>query len=506
MKWESRLSIHQVLGGRYRVMKQIGEGGMSYVYLVEDLKLVGKRWAVKETRLQQPGNAAGVAAEAAMLIRLNHPNLPQIVDFLGPDAEGYIYLFMDYIEGETLAVDFERRGRSLAFDHILRLGIQLCEVLQYLHQCQPPIVYRDLKPTNVMMDVHGQIRLIDFGIARHFKPNQEDDTVCLGTVGFAAPEQYTGKQSDTRSDLYGLGALLMHLITGGRTSQFGQAGMDAMPQEVPLAFRQLLKHLLDRDPNLRIQTAQEVREKLEQIHMEMAKTWRGNQPVSTTHRWRGTGTIALLGIDSGVGTTHTAIMFAHYLAASNQRVACVECMRTEAFYRIRSIFDGEPIRRSGEHFTIHGVDYYPYLESRSLIPLLHTDYDVIVLDLGVYGDNAAMFAEFLRANISCVVASGAEWRQEDLSDFMRRAGFAHQAASFIGLIPLATQQTIRDMEQNFIVPQLYAIPYHVDPFHIDDMARKALSAILPMEQTHSNWRTGLGKLLFSRRSRRDVKN
>jgi serine/threonine protein kinase len=179
----SRVSVHQVLGGRYRVIKQIGEGGMSYVYLVEDLKLVGKRWAAKETKLLQPDDAVGVVAEAAMLIRLNHPNLPQIVDFIGPDAEGYIYLFMDYIEGETLAADFDRRGRSLTFDHILRLGIQLCEVLQYLHQCQPPIVYRDLKPSNVMMDVHGQIRLIDFGIARHFKPNQEEDTVCLGTVG-----------------------------------------------------------------------------------------------------------------------------------------------------------------------------------------------------------------------------------------------------------------------------------------------------------------------------------
>jgi len=505
MKWMSKVSVHQVLGGRYRVIKQIGEGGMSYVYLVEDLKLVGKRWAAKETRLLQPDDAVGVAAEAAMLIRLNHPNLPQIVDFIGPDAEGYIYLFMDYIEGETLAADFERRGRSLTFDHILRLGIQLCEVLQYLHQCQPPIVYRDLKPSNVMMDVHGQIRLIDFGIARHFKPNQEEDTVCLGTVGFAAPEQYAGKQSDTRSDLYGLGALLMHFVTGGRTSQFGKSGMDAIPQEVPAVFRQLLQKLLERDPNLRSQTASEVREKLEQIHVELAKAWKGNQPASSTLRWRGTGTIALMGVHSGVGTTHTAIMMAHYLAHSKQRVAFVECMRSEAFYRIRSIFDGEPMRRTGERFTIHGVDYYPFLESRSLIPLLHADYDAIVLDLGVYGESS-MYAEFLRANLSFVVASGADWRQEDLSEFIRQAGFTHTAASFMGLIPLATQQVIRDMEQATAIPQLHAIPYHVDPFHIDEDARLAFQAVLPIEQPPTKWRQGIGKLLFSRRSRRDVKN
>ena len=505
MKWISKVSVHQVLGGRYRVIKQIGEGGMSYVYLVEDLKLVGKRWAVKETKLTQPGDAVGVAAEAAMLIRLNHPNLPQIVDFIGPDGEGYFYLFMDYIEGETLAADFERRGRSLTFDHILRLGIQLCEVLQYLHQCEPPIVYRDLKPSNVMLDVHGQIRLIDFGIARHFKPNQEEDTVSLGTVGFAAPEQYAGKQSDTRSDLYGLGALLMHLVTSGKTSQFDKTGMDAIPQEVPTVFRQLLQQLLERDPNLRIQTAGEVRARLEEIHVKMAQAWKGNQPASSTVRWRGTGTIALMGIDTRVGTTHTAIMMAHYLSTSKQRVALLECMRSEAFYRIRSIFDGEPLRRSGEHFTIQGVDYYPYLESRSLIPLLHADYDAIVLDLGVYGE-ASIYAEFLRANLSFVVASGAEWRQEDLSDFMRRIGLAQNAASFKGLIPLATQQTIRDMEQNAVVPQLHAIPYHVDPFHMDDTVRLALAAVLPIEQTHTNWRQGLGKFLFSKRSRRDVKN
>jgi serine/threonine protein kinase len=191
---------------------------MGAVYLVSDSRLSGKMWAVKEmsdSGLPDPAEkqraVKAFRQEALLLASLSHPNLTKVVDYF--EDRGKQYLVMDYVEGHAL--DDMMVGHSTPFPEtqVLEWAEQLCNVLSYLHHQKPPVIFRDLKPGNIMLDKNGCIRLIDFGVARFFKPGASKDTVSLGTPGYAAPEQYGKGQSDARSDVYALGATLHHLLT-----------------------------------------------------------------------------------------------------------------------------------------------------------------------------------------------------------------------------------------------------------------------------------------------------
>lgn len=203
-----------VIDGKYEVLKEIGRGGMSTVYLAMDKRL-NKQWAVKEIRKKGAGRSDEIIvnsllAEANLMKRLDHPALPRIVDII--DNGITIYVVMDYIEGESLDKILEANG-SQPEDKVIGWAKQLCDVLGYLHSQKPPIIYRDMKPANVMLKPEGNVKIIDFGIAREYKEQSLADTTVLGTKGYAPPEQYSG-QTDQRSDIYALGMTMHHLLTG----------------------------------------------------------------------------------------------------------------------------------------------------------------------------------------------------------------------------------------------------------------------------------------------------
>ena len=192
----------------YEIKSLIGKGGMSTVYLAEHKRL-NTRWAVKEVRKQQ-GARFDFLAESNILKRLQHPMLPRIVDIF--EDEENIYIVEDFVEGITLDELLKREGK--VDEPLARQWFRdLCGVLRYLHTLQPnPIIYRDMKPANVMLKPDGNVMLIDLGAAREYKPQNMKDTISLGTKGYAAPEQYdrTG-QSDARTDIYSLGVMLFQL-------------------------------------------------------------------------------------------------------------------------------------------------------------------------------------------------------------------------------------------------------------------------------------------------------
>ncbi len=208
--------IGEIIQGKYEILKLIGKGGMSQVYLAMDQNL-NKQWAVKEIekRVWDKNHQVVVQsamAEANMIKKLDHPALPRIVDII--DKADVIYVIMDYIEGEPLSNILAKQGAQ-SQERVIEWAKQLCEVLDYLHTCDPPIIYRDMKPANVMLQPNGNVKLIDFGIAREYKEQNLADTVSLGTKGYAAPEQFGGRgQTDARTDVYGLGVTLYHLLTG----------------------------------------------------------------------------------------------------------------------------------------------------------------------------------------------------------------------------------------------------------------------------------------------------
>lgn len=214
------LEIGSVLDGKYKILNKVGQGGMSVVYLAMNEK-ANKQWAVKEVRkdgvLDFESVRQGLVAETDILKKLNHPGLPSIIDVID-DNESFL-IVMDYIEGRPLSKALEEYGAQPE-SSVIEWAKELCDVLGYLHTRTPKIIYRDMKPANVMLKPDGHLTLIDFGTAREFKEKNLADTTCLGTIGYAAPEQFGGMgQTDERTDIYCLGATLYHLVTGMNPSE-----------------------------------------------------------------------------------------------------------------------------------------------------------------------------------------------------------------------------------------------------------------------------------------------
>lgn len=174
---------------------------------------------------------------------------------------------MELVNGITLQETLHRNPAGLSMERIIKYAVQLCDTLAYLHERPEPIIFRDLKPTNVMLDEYDNIQLIDFGIARKFKEGQQTDTIVLGTVAFASPEQLTNRQTDSRSDLYSLGSLLHYLLSGGQfyAPQFLHGGMIEQVSIPELAA--IMSKLLHVDPSQRYQSAREVQSDLKKIRL-----------------------------------------------------------------------------------------------------------------------------------------------------------------------------------------------------------------------------------------------
>ncbi len=265
------LPANTLLKQRYRILRTVGKGGMGAVYEAEDTQLGNRLVAVKEMSQQNlspnevPGAAENFKREAYILARLQHPNLPSIHDYF--TEAGRWYLVMSFIQGETLQKYLVKQGGKLPSAEVLRIGIELCLVLDFLHTQKPPIIFRDLKPTNIMRTPDGHIYLIDFGIARHFKPGQAKDTTVFGSQGYAAPEQYGRSQTTPRSDIYSLGAILYQLLSGHNPAQapFRFSSLSSQSIAVPTTLDTLVMNMLAMNENNRPQSMLTVKEELQRI-------------------------------------------------------------------------------------------------------------------------------------------------------------------------------------------------------------------------------------------------
>ena len=264
------LKIGSLVDNKYKILSEVGRGGMSVVYLAINER-ANKTWAVKEIRKDGVCNfeavKQGLVVETDMLKKLNHDHLPSIIDVI--DLEDSFIIVMDYIEGKSLQ-HVINNGGAQPQELVIQWGIQLCDVLGYLHSRTPAIIYRDMKPANVMLKPNGDVMLIDFGTAREFKNRaMVEDTTCLGTRGYAAPEQFGGRgQTDARTDIYCLGATLYHLITGHSPAE--------PPYEIkPLSYwnssyagsglEYIISKCCQQDPDARYQNCAELMYDLEHV-------------------------------------------------------------------------------------------------------------------------------------------------------------------------------------------------------------------------------------------------
>jgi len=261
--WAHRLGSS--LQDRYRLQSFLARGGMAAVFLCDDLRLPGQRWAIKEMLTPHPLEAALIEEsfrrEARMLSELRHESLPVIVDFFCEDSRHY--LVMEYIAGETLAERIARDGPA-SVEQALNWALQLSQVLQYLHSQNPAVIFRDLKPENVMVTGLNHLKLVDFGLARHFQPGKKRDTQAAGSVGYCAPEQWEDSdQSDERSDIYGLGATLFYILTGRHPSPiYGQQSVKTHRPDVDPQMEEIVLKCLQPAPKDRFSSSQELSQAL----------------------------------------------------------------------------------------------------------------------------------------------------------------------------------------------------------------------------------------------------
>lgn len=256
--------VGALLHNRYKITKKLGEGGMARVYEVRDVAN-SRRYAVKEIEERFSDSADRERAlsqfhgEIALLVKLAHPNIPKVVDYFSEPMSHF--MVMEFIEGSDLDRLLRNRGAAFPEKTVIRWGIQLCRVLHYLHIQKPPVIFRDIKPSNVILTSDGRMVLVDFGIARIFKAYKSSDTYAMGTEGYAAPEQYLGGgQTDPRSDIYALAATLYHLATN-------EAPFFELPRLKDLSpqLSAILKKATELDPDHRFRSAKAMKDSLQMI-------------------------------------------------------------------------------------------------------------------------------------------------------------------------------------------------------------------------------------------------
>ena len=264
------LPEHTLLNGRYDVMAVLGRGAMAAVYQAYDL-VDEVIVAIKEMSDEALGPDRRQEAveqfrrEALLLQALHHPNMVSVRDVF--TAGQRHYMVMDFVDGKPLS-EVSPLGSQAPEEAVRAWAMQLCDVLAYLHSRQPPVIFRDLKPENIMLvangsDDHGQIKLIDFGIARFFDPQKDKDTIAIGTSGYMAPEAFHG-QTDPRSDLYSLGVTLHRLLTGLDPSQnpWDLPDVRDIAPHVSEEMAQIIAHATELSPEDRFQSAVEFKRAL----------------------------------------------------------------------------------------------------------------------------------------------------------------------------------------------------------------------------------------------------
>lgn len=276
---EGSLNANTILVNRYRILGQLGGGGQGAVYQARDLNFseIKRLVAIKELLYTTTDPNVRSATfktfqrEANILATLSHPAIPKIYDFF--DQSGRAYLVMEYINGHDIEA-LMNRTKELPLDKILEWAIDMCDVLQYLHTQPEPIIFRDIKPANIMIDSLGKVRLIDFGIAKVFQTGQKH--TMIGTEGYSAPEQYKG-DANPLSDVYSLGATLHHILTRKDPRleppfSFNERPIKDFNPKVAPGFIEIIDRALQMSPKDRFQSCMEMKEALDRLRFRPSGT------------------------------------------------------------------------------------------------------------------------------------------------------------------------------------------------------------------------------------------
>lgn len=506
-----------VLDNRYKIMKKIGSGGTASVYLAEHIA-IGNVWAVK-VLAQSDRTVAEHLKEADILKQLNHPMLPRIADIFNHETS--LCIVMDYIRGKTLVERLEKDGHISEVE-VCRWMIQLCEVLNYLHEQKPePIIYRDLKPANLISDELGHIKLIDFGTARAYRNGGEGDTTYIGTQGYAAPEQYGLNQSDSRTDIYNLGMTAFHLLTGSHPISIphGELTQKLNDCGISTSMSEIICKCIQLSPQNRYQNAMLCRQALvlhevsksasvgshvgakaaisdssshEGSNFYEYKKLDSNSHKKILHKIDSTAKLseiliptktklAFMSVCQGAGSTFSVISIASFLANRRIKTAVLEMNASGDLLRLRRRLINEDLGLervsaidSPESFRFQGVDYIP--SCKSMAEVRKTCYDVILIDVGS-SRSAQAVEEYQRADYRFAYCPSADWKIDSISDFIESMDPDGTEGQLLYLVPQAGKKELSSMKPLFGQRKTYNFPYISNPFKLSSQENKSLEEL-----------------------------
>ncbi len=400
------LEIGSLVDGKYKILNKIGQGGMSVVYLAMNER-ANKQWAIKEVRKDGVKNfevvKQGLIVETDLLKKLHHPNLPSIIDVI--DGDGTFLIVMDYIEGRHLESVLKEYGAQNQED-VIEWAKQLCDVLSYLHSRKPPIIYRDMKPSNIMLKPDGKVMLIDFGTAREFKETSVADTTCLGTQGYAAPEQYGGQgQTDARTDIYCLGATLYHLLTGHNPSEppYEMYPIRYWNPELSSGLEEIILKCTQKNPDDRYQSCAELLYALEHYN-ELDIEYKKKQ----TLKWRSFLFTSILTVLAGAGTVGfhlaernvTASTYDAYIKEAETLATTSPEDSVEYYENAITLnpIDGEAYEKMLNFFLWQNNEEDSNTSSQVSCVFSDTEEQTVRKSLGINGDGKRSNEEYLKGN------------------------------------------------------------------------------------------------------------
>jgi len=461
-----QIQRNQVVSDRYRVVEEIGRGSTSRVYKVQHI-LLGSVWAMKVLLLSST-DYSNAFNEAVLLRDLDHRCLPKVIDIFKDDT--YAYIVRDYIDGETLDMKVEKTG---PLDEVEMCSIieQIQSVLKLLHSRDKPLIYRDLKPNNIIIKNSGDVVLVDFGIAREYCDSHDQDTVFLGTQGYAAPEQYGGTQSDARTDIFAFGALIYFMYTsdhahtvpeGTRWSKFSGEKGDSLRKIIQksMSYLQTDRH-----------TSVEV------LYLEVQELFETKDVIVYSQNCLGlTQTIGILGAVKGVGTSSIAFAIATALKQKGYRVCYVNVYGGRELSFLENAINEESFRGTKEEFKsrYRGMDLIRLKSHKEYNEILSFGYDYIV---GDFGAQMCQMSSFLRCSLKYVVLPAKPWAYQGVAlevieiDKYRDVNF---------LVSLSTKLQITELARWLSISKLRLkpVPYIQNPFDANE-AFSVIEEILP---------------------------
>ncbi len=404
------MKIGKIIAEKYKIVELLGEGGTSAVYLAENIVL-NNLWAVKV--LYKSSQWLSFEMEEIKILKeLSHPMVPRIAD-LAEDEDNY-YIVMDYISGSNLLSIIDSQGK-VSEKTLIKWTGDLLDVLLYLHGRTPSIIYRDLKPANLIVDDSGRLRLVDFGTARYHTNEASEDTVYIGTQGYAAPEQYGVGQSDQRTDLFNLGMTIIHLATGVHPLKLGSGNIKNLLKKEGLTqgFIRFIQKLTETNPNERFLTCQEAMAELEKIikHGSLLSNHSTTKKAGINFK----GVIGISSVLPASGVTSLCMALGKYLSENKISSVLVELNASGDFDRMREYLDelGE-IKIQGENrFETNNLIFYPHAPDFGEIP--RKGIDVIILDLGQLNSERKI-NQFNHADVKLVLCPSVPWKHSLFSE------------------------------------------------------------------------------------------